>query len=70
MSAQPLRDPTEVARLIAHRRCDELYGSMWRAVYLTELQGRMDLSDAALILLHESQAELSDAIGLQDRGTL
>jgi hypothetical protein len=59
-----MNHPLDIARNIAHRRCDELYRSIWKAVYLHEVGQRLPLSDAGQTLLTSARAEISEAIGL------
>lgn len=59
-----MNDPLLIARGIAHKRCDDLYNSIWKAVYLHELSGRMDLNDGVLADLQMLREEIAQAVGI------
>lgn len=59
-----MNDALTIARGIAHRRGDDLYSSIWKAVYLHELSQRMELNDAVLADLQMLRADIAEAVGI------
>lgn len=58
-----MNDAPAIAREIAHRRADDLYRTIWRAIYLHEINTRDGLSAAALASLEDARAEIAEAVG-------
>lgn len=59
-----MSDAPDIARQIAHRRADDVYCTIWKAIYLHEINEREGLSNVALATLVEARREIAVAVGI------